>query len=216
MIDATDFTIPGTGVLRNKFGITDSTALLKATTDSTVLRLAELHASPIRGGFDSAHLQDIHHHLYQDLYDWAGELRSIEAHNVPASQVEKSLNSILDRLSRENHLKGLSAEEWTHSASAYLYDLGEIQPFLAGNEIALQEFAVELARKNNLSLQWGAATETAIDNAFVQAQHQEQSANFRRLLMLAVDANPIPFRPDRNTLIMDGIERSTSLGNPFL
>ena len=112
MIDATDFTIPGTGVLRNKLGITDSAALLKATTDSTVLRLAELHASPIRGGFDSAHLQAIHHHLYQDLYDWAGELRSIDAHNVPASQVEKSLNSVLDRLSRENHLKGLSAEEW--------------------------------------------------------------------------------------------------------
>ena len=31
MIDATDFTIPGTGVLRNKLGITDSAALLKAT-----------------------------------------------------------------------------------------------------------------------------------------------------------------------------------------
>jgi cell filamentation protein len=58
MIDATDFTIPGTGVLRNKLGITDSAALLKATTDSTVLRLAELHASPIRGGFDSAHLPE--------------------------------------------------------------------------------------------------------------------------------------------------------------
>jgi cell filamentation protein len=216
MIDATDFTIPGTGVFKNKLGITKPADLSRAAADCTALRLAELQATPVRGGFDATHLQAIHHHLFQDIYDWAGELRTIDAGNVPASQVEKSLNSILDRLSRENHLKGLSAEEWTHSASAYLYDLGEIQPFLAGNEIALQEFAVELARKNNLSLQWGAATETAIDNAFVQAQHQEQSANFRRLLMLAVDANPIPFRPDRNTLIMDGIERSTSLGNPFL
>ena len=109
MIDATDFTIPGSGVLRNKLGITDSTALLKATTDSTVLRLAELHASPIRGGFDSAHLQAIHHHLYQDLYDWAGELRPIDAGNSPASQVEKSLNNVFDRLGRENHLKGFPA-----------------------------------------------------------------------------------------------------------
>jgi len=216
MIDATDFTIPGTGVLRNKLGITDSAALLKASTDSTVLRLAELHASPIRGGFDSAHLQAIHHHLYQDLYDWAGELRSIDANNVSASQVEKSLDNVLDRLSRENYLKGLSAEEWAHSASTYLHDLEAIQPFLAGNEITLHEFAVELARKNNLSLQWGAVSETAIDNAFVQAQQQEQSANFRRLIMLAVDADSIPFRPDRHTLIMHGIERSISLGNPLL
>ena len=114
MIDSTDFTIPGTGALRNKLGITDPAALSRAATDATVTRLAELQATPLRGGFDSAHLQAIHHHIYQDLYDWAGELRSIEAGNVPASQVEKSLNSVLDRLSRENHLKGFSAEEWTH------------------------------------------------------------------------------------------------------
>ena len=114
MIDSTDFTIPGTGALRNKLGITDPAALSRAATDSTAIRLAELYATPLRGGFDSTHLQAIHHHIYQDLYDWAGELRSIEAGNVPASQVEKSLNSVLDRLSRENHLKGFSAEEWTH------------------------------------------------------------------------------------------------------
>jgi fido (protein-threonine AMPylation protein) len=190
MIDATDFTIPGTGVLRNKLGITDSAALLKATTDSTVLRLAELHASPIRGGFDSAHLQAIHHHLYQDLYDWAGELRSIDAGNVPASQVEKSIDSVLDRLSRENHLKGLSAEEWAGSASAYLYDLGTIQPFLAGNEVALQEFAVELARKNNMGLHWDATPGIASGSMALLSQ-TEQSANLRRLIMLAMDTDPI-------------------------
>ena len=206
MIDATDFTIPGTGVLRNKLGITDSAALLKATTDSTVLRLAELHASPIRGGFDSAHLQAIHHHLYQDLYDWAGELRSIDAHNVPASQVEKSLNSVLDRLSRENHLKGLSAEEWAGSASAYLYDLGTIQPFLAGNEVALQEFAVELARKNNLSLQWDTTPGIASDSMALFSQ-AEQSANLRRLIMLAMDTDPVAQYSNRSHVLEQGFER---------
>ena len=94
-------------------------------------------------------------------------------------------------MSRENHLKGLSAEEWARSASAYLYDLGTIQPFLAGNEIALQEFAVELARKNNLSLQWDATAELAVENADVQVQLLEQSANLRRMVMLAMDTNPI-------------------------
>jgi cell filamentation protein len=206
MIDPTDFTILGTGVLRNKFGITDSAALLKATTDSTVLRLAELHASPIRGGFDSAHLQAIHHHLYQDLYDWAGELRSIDAHSVPASQVEKSLNSVLDRLSRENHLKGLSAEEWAGSASAYLYDLGSIQPFLAGNEVALQEFAVELARKNSLSLQWEATPSIASDSMAILSQ-AEQSANLRRLIMLAMDTDPVAQHSSRSYVLEQGIER---------
>jgi fido (protein-threonine AMPylation protein) len=206
MIDATDFTIPGTGVLRNKLGITDSAAFLKATTDSTVLRLAELHASPIRGGFDSAHLQAIHHHLYQDLYDWAGELRSIDANNVSASQVEKSLNNVLDRLARENHLKGLSAEEWARSASGYLYDLGTIQPFLAGNEVALQEFAVELARKNNLSLQWDTTPGIESDSMALLSQ-AEQSANLRRLIMLAMDTDPVAQYSNRSHVLEQGFER---------
>jgi len=206
MIDATDFTIPGTGVLRNKLGITDPAVLSRAATDSTALRLAELHASPVRGGFDSTHLQAIHHHIYQDLYDWAGELRPIDAGNVPASQVEKSLNGVLDQLSRENHLKGLSAEEWAHSASAYIYELGTIQPFLAGNEIALQEFAVELARKNNLSLQWDAPPDISSDSIALLSQ-AEQSANLRRLIMLTMDTDPIAQHSSRGHVLEQGIER---------
>jgi cell filamentation protein len=206
MIDATDFTTPGTCVFRNKLGIADPAALARAATGSTALRLAELQVTPVRGGFDATHLQAIHHHIFQDLYDWAGELRLIDAGNVPASQVDKSINSVLDRLNRENHLRGLSAGEWTHSASAYLYDLGTIQPFLAGNEIALQEFAVELARKNNLSLQWDATPDIASDSIALLSQ-AEQSANLRRLIMLAMDTGPIAQHYGRERLVEQGMER---------
>ncbi len=125
---------------------------------------------------------------------------------MPASQVEKFLNGILDRLSRENHLKGLSTEEWTHSASAYIYDLGAIQPFLAGNEIALHEFAVELARKNNLSLQWDATPDISSESIALLSQ-AEQSANLRRLIMLAMDTDPIAQHSGRERVVEQGMER---------
>ena len=215
MIDATDFTVPGTGVLRNKLGITNPVVLSNAAAASTALRIAELQATPVRGGFDATHLQAIHLHILQDIYDWAGELRPIDAGNVPAPHVEKTINSVLDRLRRENHLKGLSAEEWTHSASAYLYDLGAIQPFIAGNEIALREFAVELARKNNLSLQWDATPVLATDSIALLTQ-AEQSANLRRLIMLAVDASPIAQHSSREHLLEHGMEQFLPIGNPHL
>jgi len=211
MIDATDFTISGTGVLRNKLGITDPVALSGTVTDSTALRLASLQESPVRGGFDSAHLQAIHHHIFQDIYDWAGELRTIDNGNVPASQVEKSIDSVLDRLSRENHLKGLSAEEWAHSASAYLYDLGAIQPFLAGNEIVLQEFVSELARKNNLSLQWDTTPDIATDSIALLSQ-AEQSVNLRRLIMLAMDTDPIAQHSSHGRVLERGMEPFFQIG----
>src|SRR5437899_7164113 len=106
MIERTDITILGTTTLKNKLGINDPEQLATAEADLAAFRLAELRIAPIPGGFDSVHLQDIHHHVYQDLYDWAGELRHAEVCNRPDSELEASLNAVFDRLRCENHLKG--------------------------------------------------------------------------------------------------------------
>lgn len=207
MIDHTDTTILGTTILKNKLGITDPQQLATTEADFTAFRVAELRTAPVRGGFDSTHLQEIHHHVYQDLYDWAGELRRVDAGNRPASDVATALNAIFDRLARENHLKGRSPEEWSHSASTYIYELGTIQPFLAGNAVALREFADELARKNNLSLQWNTAPEIGANDAMRHLDQLEQSANIRRMVMLAMDTDPGSMRPSRGTVVERGIER---------
>ena len=215
MIEHTDITIRGTTILKNKLGITDPEQLATAEADLTAFRLAELRAAPIRGGFDSAHLQEIHHRVYQDLFDWAGELRRVDTDNRPLSEVPRSLNAVFDRLGRENHLKGRSAEEWLHCASAYIYDLATIQPFLTGNEIALREFADELAHKNNLSLQWNTAPEIGTSDVMRHLDQSEQSANIRRMVMLAMDSDPSSLRPSRGTAIERGIERPFSAGGPL-
>ena len=214
MIEPLDLAMPGAFAPRNKLGITDPSALATATADFTVLRLAELQTSPVRGGFDSSHLREIHHHLFQDLYDWAGELRGIDAADVPASRLEKSLDSLFDRLARENHLKGYSPEEWARSASAYVYDLGVLQPFLAGNEIALREFAAELARKNDIALQWEATAD--IGDMMTQLRQPEQAGNLRRIIMLAMDTSPGPQLPSRGNASEHGMERLLSLENSHL
>ena len=189
MIDAEDFQLPGTATLKNKLGITNSDALSAAASECTARRLAELQASPIRGGFDASHLQEIHRYLYQDVFDWAGELRRIESGGAPTPDLESALNRIFDRLSRENLLKGLDKGEWLRRASDHTEELRSLHPFLAGNDLAIQEFATELARKNNLRLEWREEPEAASD-AVAFAEQAERSAQLRRLIMLAVDADP--------------------------
>lgn len=215
MIEHTDITIVGSTTLKNKLGIRDPQRLGTAEADLTAFRLAELRIAPILGGFDSVHLQEIHHHVYQDLYDWAGELRREDAGSRPAADVATSLNAVFDRLARENHLKGRSPEEWSHSVSAYIYELGTIQPFLTGNEVALREFADELARKNNLSLRWVAAPEIGTSDATRHLDQSEQSANIRRIVMLAMDTCPSSLRPSRGTIVEYGIETLFSTGSPL-
>jgi len=215
MIEHTDITILGTTTLKNKLGINDTEHLATAEADLTAFRLAELRIAPISGGFDSVHLQEIHHHVYQDLYDWAGELRRVDAGNRPAFDVATSLNAVFDRLASENHLKGRGPEQWSHSVSTYIYELGAIQPFLTGNEVALREFADELARKNNLSLQWDTAPEMGTNDVMKHFDQSGQSANIRRMVMLAMDTDPGSLRPSRGTVVERGIERLFSAGIPL-
>jgi len=189
MIDAEDFQLPGTSTPTNKLGIANPHALAAAVTECSSRRLAELQASPIRGGFDASHLQEIHRYLYQDVFDWAGELRRIESGGAPTPDLESALNRIFDRLSRENLLKGLDKGEWLRRASDHTEELRSLHPFLAGNDLAIQEFATELARKNNLRLEWREEPEAASD-AVAFAEQAERSAQLRRLIMLAVDADP--------------------------
>ena len=112
-------------------------------------------------------------------------------------------------------MKGRSPEEWSHSASTYIYELGTIQPFLTGNEVALREFADELARKNNLSLQWDTAPEIGTNDVMRHLDQSEQSANIRRMVMLAMDTDPGSLRPSRGTVVERGIERLFSAGIPL-
>jgi cell filamentation protein len=215
MIEHTDITILGTTTLKNKLGITDPQQLATAEADLTAFRLAELRTGPIQGSFDSVHLQKIHHHVYQDLYDWAGELRLVGVGDGPASEVIRWLNAVFDRLGRENHLKGRSPEDWSRNVSTYIYDIGTIQPFLAGNGVALRGFADELARKNNLSLQWDRTSEVGTRDVMRHLDRSQQSANIRRIVLLAMDNDP-GLRPVRGNVIERGIERFLLTGNPWL
>ena len=213
MIDAEDFQIPGTNTLKNKLGITSSDALSAAVSQFTERRLAELQASPIRGGFDSSHLQEIHRYLYQDVFDWAGELRRIEKGGAPPSDLEDTLNRVFDRLSRENLLKGLDKDTWMRRATGHIEELRSLHPFLAGNDLVIQEFAMELARKNNLRLEWQ-ETPDAVNDIVAFTEQAERSAQLRRLIMLAVDADPaIPSSRHHHTL-EHGNELSLSFPSP--
>jgi cell filamentation protein len=213
MIDADDFQLSGSTTLNNKLGITKPEALAAAVSECTSRRLAELQASPIRGGFDASHLQEIHRYLYQDVFDWAGELRRIERGDAPSAELENSLNRVFDRLSRENLLRGLDKELWTCRATDHMEELRSLHPFLAGNDLTIQEFATELARKNNLQLEWREAPEVASD-AVAFTEQTERSAQLRRLIMLAVDADPVAAIAQRHHIPERGHELSLAIREP--
>lgn len=71
------YTDPKTGLLRNLQDITDPDVLLFVESGAVTKRLKELYENPIKiKGIDS--LFEIHRHLFQDIYVWAGKKRTVE------------------------------------------------------------------------------------------------------------------------------------------
>jgi len=68
---------PQSGILRNKFSLTEPASLDRAEADVVAMRSILLQGNPLKGNFDSKHLKQIHQYLFQDVYEWAGQFREI-------------------------------------------------------------------------------------------------------------------------------------------
>jgi len=71
------YVYPGSRVLRNLADIQDEDRFDVFEANATAACLWKLHVWPIRGDFDVAHLKAIHKFLFQDVFKWAGQFRTI-------------------------------------------------------------------------------------------------------------------------------------------
>jgi len=71
------YTDPKIGILRNRENIDDAQLLLVFESMKVSIRLEELQANPIKIK-NSSTLLEIHKYLFQDIYLWAGKIRTVE------------------------------------------------------------------------------------------------------------------------------------------
>jgi cell filamentation protein len=64
-------------VLKNKLGIKDQAQLDAAEGDYVSLRLKAVAQDKLPGDYHTPHFLQMHEHIFQDLYDWAGCPRTI-------------------------------------------------------------------------------------------------------------------------------------------
>ena len=72
------YVYPGTTVLKNIPGIRNQEILDRFEADRVGQRSLELIERPLSGLFDIEHLQGIHRYLFQDVYEWAGDFRTVD------------------------------------------------------------------------------------------------------------------------------------------
>ena len=129
------YAYPGTSVLQNRLDIRDAGVLEAFEVEISTLRAEE----PLpRGTFDPAHYCSIHHHLFQDVYDWAGQYRTVRtSKGGNAFCYPEHIPAQMDLLFRS--IRGgeafaeKSRSEFPRETARFLGELNAIHPFREGN-----------------------------------------------------------------------------------
>lgn len=180
------YTDPATGVLINRLGITDAALLEAAEADFVAERSRQLSRQPLRGDFDLAHLQAIHRYLFADVYEWAGELRTIDIAKgghlfARHLYIESAAAPLFRQLVQEKHLAGLDPAAFSNRAAHYLGELNALHPFREGNGRAQREFISHLALNVDYYIAWENVTRADMLQASIEA-HKGTTTKFAGLI----------------------------------
>ena len=123
----------GSDTLKNKLGLRDPDQLEAFELEMTTIRARE----PLpRGRFDASHYRQVHRHLFQDVYNWAGKYRSVRTAKGGnpfcfPEYIDDQMNRLFSTIG--TLLEAVDAEVFAREAARFLGELNAIHPFREGN-----------------------------------------------------------------------------------
>jgi cell filamentation protein len=150
------FTDPKTGVLRNRENINDAHLLHVYESMKVSIRLEELQTNPIKiKNFSS--LLDIHRHLFQDVYLWAGNVRTVEISKggkpfFPLNHFRNAFLFIDTLIIEYRKIDKRDKVQLAHKLAEILDNINYLHPFREGNGRAQREFLRLLAKEKGIFL----------------------------------------------------------------
>jgi cell filamentation protein len=149
---------PVTGVLYNKLGLGTAAGLEAAEREITHAALILLDESPVSPSYDLPHLQEIHKRIFGDIYEWAGQIRTVAiakgAMFCLPQYIDSSAAVIFGELHDEDCLRGLRRDPFVGRLAHYQGEVNALHPFREGNGRAQRAFFGQLARDAGFTLAW--------------------------------------------------------------
>lgn len=152
-IDSTqDGCYPGTTVLINKLDLRDQAALDQAERICVTLHAAELETKMYTEHLTFDFYCSLHRALFQDLYEWAGELRTINLSKkgtrfYPADELRRFGEAKFQYLASEHEFQGLPKDELAESIADFYHEINMLHPFREGNGRTQRLFFTLLIRR---------------------------------------------------------------------
>jgi len=150
-----------TGIFRNILGIKSQEELESAEARITSVEIATLinEGVPTPNEFNPNLLKAVHKQLFNEIYEWAGQLRTVELSKGTTSfarmeHLGASLEDTLSQLAKEDYLIDLEFDEFVKRLAHYYGELIILHPFREGNGRAVRTFLAMLAESIGWHIAW--------------------------------------------------------------
>lgn len=163
----TDFVDPyidsDTGVLKNLVGAKTFDELKNAEGELVALRISALVEAPpceITGSLDD--FCAIHRELFQDVYAWAGQVRTVEIRKslagseffLPSSNIPMGIAWAQEELRKDDMLKNMSSSCFARRLAYHYDNYNFIHPFREGNGRTQRLFWTFISHDAGHNLDW--------------------------------------------------------------
>lgn len=165
---------PGTQVLVNRLNIHDGKQLSTVEREISIVKAAIL-TDTITGDFNLAHLKSIHKFLFEDIYDWAGQIRTVDIAKgnifCLVQFIETQFSELYEKIKQDNFLKGNKDIGYVSKKIAYyLSEINVIHPFREGNGRTQRIYCQQLCKNTgNFYLDFSMADEEEMLEASVDS-----------------------------------------------
>ena len=204
------------GTLKNLLGITDYAELKKAETDIGYVKLMNAEDEVI-DKCDEKLLKKIHKHIFEDIFEWAGEYRTIPIYKeeivIPGLSLEYAQPKDIEKR-LEQEFENLNSLEWSNKKidelslqlTKSLARIWRVHPFRDGNTRTVLTFANIFAKQNKFEMDMGMMLDHLGRKIDSENQRVERYSVRDKFVLVALDEKDMPEPEHLEAIIKKAIE----------
>ncbi len=164
------YLLPDGHTLRNLVGAGEPGELRYIEDALVEARALTLREHGLPATYDLDGLRAIHRHLFQDIYEWAGQPRTVEirkgdAFFAPVDRIESAMNDVAQVVTETDHLRDVAASDVPGTLADLYAVVNHVHPFREGNGRTQREYLTALARESEHHINWETVSGEENDHA---------------------------------------------------
>lgn len=148
----------GYPVLRNKVDASTYADLRVREDRYAMVRGLTLGEHGIPSSYDLDGLRDVHRHLFQDVYEWAGQVRTVNIVKgeafAPPETIEPLMAGVAEAMRETDLLRAIPEHNYAEALATVYNTINTAHPFREGNGRTQRLFVDALAAESGHRLDW--------------------------------------------------------------